>query len=590
MRSPIRTTVRLWAVAILAASVASCDDEGGSRGDIDNGDAATFDAGTPSNDGGRPTVAAPTFSLQPKNQTVAAGDKATFTVTASGAPSPSLQWQSSTDDGATWTDRGGATAATYTTSAVSIADSGTLFRVVATNSEGSATSAPARLTVTSVPTTVGKLVITSPPTVIRDDATAPVPIPAPNGAVVARAHTAGGRIILAQDSSKPQAPSLVSVRPDGTGRVVLVDASTLPTDTVALNLVAVAPNDTVYYMLVRGAGSDVHLGSIKSDGTGAATPVQLTGGATGMINVTFHGTVPFNDAALEARYKVRIFTNDSRLVYSETGSDGAQARVRVISPDLTVASTVLTNTPGHYESVCGVTPQGKVVYTRSRTSMGSIFDAFTVNLDGSGITQLNAAATTTLYDCSVTVSGRVLFRTSDPTNRTDLYLASAAGPVPLAVTADDEAFVGESADGRIVYVASDSVTGHQSLHVVEAGGGNMKTLTPKTDTAGPFGGLVALTPAGRAIIVRATIFGGPQSLHSVRLDGTGRVDLLPAGKFRGYEPFGVTANSRLIYRGTDATDSIRLFSLRTDALISAGVPDQTILRNDPTVHLSLLLD
>jgi hypothetical protein len=437
------------------------------------------------------------------------------------------------------------------------------------------------------PVSLGRLVISVPATVIGEDATNPVVLPAPNGAMQAIALSPNGRIILIEPSSTPSVNSLVSVLPDGTGRIVLVDASTF-TDAVNISLIAVAPNDTVYYGVSRGASFDYHLGSIKSDGTAAVAPVQLTGGATGHDNVSFVGAVAGNDVVVQARYKNRIFTNDSGLLFTEY-SGGVALRLRAMAPNLT-ASTILELTPGLYESVCGVTRDGRAIYARLRSPGGSVADVYSVNVDGTGNVALNPSTLTTVYSCMVTPAGRVLIRTNDPTTGFDLLLAQGGALVPLATTVDREAFLGDAADGRIVFQAEDNATSAISLHVVDATGTAMTTLSPKTDAAGAYGGLIALTPGGRAIFARATLFGGALSIHSVLLDGTGRLDLVPEGKFRADEELGATASGRLVYRGDDQFGSPRLYSMRTDALLPGGGPNQVVLSNNPNARLSLLLD
>jgi hypothetical protein len=87
---------------------------------------------------------APTFTLQPVSQTVAIGATVTFTAAASGNPTPTLQWRK---DGAALA---GATGPSLTLSAVTSANAGT-YTVIATNSGGSSTSAPATLVVNSGP-------------------------------------------------------------------------------------------------------------------------------------------------------------------------------------------------------------------------------------------------------------------------------------------------------------------------------------------------------------------------------------------------------------------------------------------------------
>lgn len=91
--------------------------------------------------------AAPSIVTQPANQTVVVGKTATFTVVASGSEPLTYQWQRGT------TAIMGATTATYTTPLTALADSGSSFRVVVTNSVGSAISNAATLTVNSAATT-----------------------------------------------------------------------------------------------------------------------------------------------------------------------------------------------------------------------------------------------------------------------------------------------------------------------------------------------------------------------------------------------------------------------------------------------------
>ena len=92
-----------------------------------------------------PTVTAPTITTQPANQTVIAGETATFSVTAAGTGPLSYRWQKGT------TPISGATSASYTTASTTNADSGSQFRVVVSNSAGIITSNKATLTVNAAP-------------------------------------------------------------------------------------------------------------------------------------------------------------------------------------------------------------------------------------------------------------------------------------------------------------------------------------------------------------------------------------------------------------------------------------------------------
>ncbi len=91
---------------------------------------------------------APTITTQPANQTLTAGQTATFAVVVSGTAPLSYQWQ---ENGV---NIAGATVASYTTPPTTTADSGSAFAVVVSNTAGTVASAAATLTVnpaTTVP-------------------------------------------------------------------------------------------------------------------------------------------------------------------------------------------------------------------------------------------------------------------------------------------------------------------------------------------------------------------------------------------------------------------------------------------------------
>ncbi len=93
---------------------------------------------------GAAAAVAPVFTTPPSAQTIVVGGSVTFTAVATGTPAPGFQWMK--DGGAI----AGATNASYTLAAVTIADAGA-YAVVASNSAGSVTSGVAQLTVNSPP-------------------------------------------------------------------------------------------------------------------------------------------------------------------------------------------------------------------------------------------------------------------------------------------------------------------------------------------------------------------------------------------------------------------------------------------------------
>ena len=111
---------------------------------------------------------AATIISQPTSQSVTVGNNAVFSVSASGLPAPSFQWQISTDGGVNWENISGATSGALTVPNVTIDDhNGNMYRVIVSNTidgvENNVTSNAVTLTVTE-----GGGFGTNPPTGIPD--------------------------------------------------------------------------------------------------------------------------------------------------------------------------------------------------------------------------------------------------------------------------------------------------------------------------------------------------------------------------------------------------------------------------------------
>ncbi len=85
--------------------------------------------------------------VQPVSQSVRAPASATFSVVATGTPTPTYQWQQEAPGQNSFSNISGATSASYTTPATTTSQSGTQIRVVVTNTAGSVTSSVVTLTV-----------------------------------------------------------------------------------------------------------------------------------------------------------------------------------------------------------------------------------------------------------------------------------------------------------------------------------------------------------------------------------------------------------------------------------------------------------
>jgi hypothetical protein len=104
----------------------------------------------PSNPGGVAVdslpLSSPVVTGNPVSRTVTAGQPASFTASATGTPTPTVQWQASIN-GVSFQNIPGAAQTTFTIAAASTSQSGDQFRAVFTNSAGSVTTAAAKLTV-----------------------------------------------------------------------------------------------------------------------------------------------------------------------------------------------------------------------------------------------------------------------------------------------------------------------------------------------------------------------------------------------------------------------------------------------------------
>ncbi|MDQ2838411.1 MAG: putative Ig domain-containing protein [Actinomycetota bacterium] len=93
---------------------------------------------------------APAITTNPSDQTVNPGTSVTFTAAASGVPTPTVQWQRSTNGGASFTNIAGATSTSYTFTTAA-GDNGNLYRAVFTNVVSTATTTAATLNVGTAP-------------------------------------------------------------------------------------------------------------------------------------------------------------------------------------------------------------------------------------------------------------------------------------------------------------------------------------------------------------------------------------------------------------------------------------------------------
>jgi phosphatidylinositol-3-phosphatase len=130
--------LRLSSLAAVALLIAGCSDDGSTPS---TATAPASPASPVSPVSPTPSATAPVITTQPANVTVTDGQPANFAVVASGTAPLSYQWRKNGSAIA------GATAATYSITASTAGDSGSVFSVTVGNAAGSVTSSKAVLTV-----------------------------------------------------------------------------------------------------------------------------------------------------------------------------------------------------------------------------------------------------------------------------------------------------------------------------------------------------------------------------------------------------------------------------------------------------------
>ncbi|MGA7796770.1 MAG: immunoglobulin domain-containing protein [Candidatus Acidiferrales bacterium] len=186
-------------------------------------------------------VAVPGFAIQPASQTVTVGHPANFSVTVTGTGPFTYQWQKNN------ANITGATSSTYTTPATVSGDNGAAFRVVVSNSAGSATSASATLTVDPAP--VAPSITTQPSNkTVTAGQTATFSVVAAGTAPLTYQWQKNNANISGATSASYTTPATVSGDNGATFRVIVTNPVTNITSnpaTLTVNPVVISPGTDV---------------------------------------------------------------------------------------------------------------------------------------------------------------------------------------------------------------------------------------------------------------------------------------------------------------------------------------------------------
>ncbi len=491
--------------------------------------------------------AAPAVTMQPADASVAAGGVAAFSAAATGAPSPLVRWQQSSNAGATWVDIGGATATSYSTAPVALADNGLKFRAVFSNAWGAVPSSAATLTVAAAP-------VGGPLTLLAGNVGAGAGwqdgtvarFSAPGGAAV----DAAGNVYVADTSNHV----IRKITPAG----VTTTLAGMPGSSGSLNGTGSAARFSSPHGVAVDAGGDLWVTDTenhtvrKITPAGVVTTVAGTAGVFGSADGT-GAAARFNNpwrltldgagniyVADRLNHTIRKITA-AAVVSTVAGSpgaigsaDGTGAAARFSRPSglaLDAAGNLFVAEWGN-QTIRKITPAGVVSTLAGKAGLVG-------NVDGTGV---NARFN---YPEGLAIDGSGTLYAADSQGQTIRKITPAGGVTTLAGSAgsagsDD----GNGAAARFKYPTGIAATPAGTVYVTEEGNHTVRAITPAGDVS---------TLAGSALVIGSA-------------DGTGA-----AARF--WMPFGVAIDAPgTVYVADSNNRTIRVITPAGVTSTLAGTP------------------
>ncbi len=344
----------------------------------------------------------PTISAQPASKTVAVGQTATFSVTATGTGALTYQWKK---NGAAIS---GATSSSYTTPAAVASDNGAVFTVTVTSPSGGATSSSATLTVNAPPT------ITAQPaskTVLAGQ-TATFTVTATGAAPLTYQWNNGGAAISGATSASYTTPATTTANSGSQFTVTVSNASgsvtsnaatlTVTSGTVLLNVgqttlnfssVNIGSTSLLPVSFTNAGNSNVTISNVMISGAGySASGIQtgqiMTPGQIATLNVSF---TPATAGLLPGSVTVTSNATNSPATITLSGT-GVQAVSHSVTLTWTASASTVTGYNVYKSSVSGG-PYSKVnsslvtttTYVDTAVSAGQIYYYVVTSVDSSGV-------------------------------------------------------------------------------------------------------------------------------------------------------------------------------------------------------------
>lgn len=308
---------------------------------------------------------APSISTQPANQTIFAGQTATFSVLANGTLPLSYQWRKN------GVAISGATNASYTTPSETTSDNGSRFSVVVSNSAGNATSNNATLTV-------------------NPDPVAPTITSQPASQTITAGQTATFSV-----AATGTTPLSYQWQKNGIAITGATSASyTTPAEATSDNgaLIAVVVSNSAGSATSNSAVLTVNAAPVPPSITTQPSNKTITAGQTATFSVTASGTATLTYQWNKNGTAISGATSRQYTTPTETTSDnGAQFTVVVSNSAGTVTSnaatlTVNAATPGALTSSTSSLTFGNVIVNNSSPLSFTLTNSGAVNITVSGVT------------------------------------------------------------------------------------------------------------------------------------------------------------------------------------------------------------
>ena len=368
---------------------------------------------------------APSIATQPTNQTVTAGQTATFTVMANGTAPLTYQWQKN------GTNIAGVTSASYTTSATTTSDSGSTFDVVVSNSAGTATSNPATLTVNTA--AVAPAITTQPANqTVTAGQTATFSVAASGTAPLSYQWNKNGAPISGASSSSYTTPTTTTSDNGALFTVVLSNAiGSVTSNAATLNVNAVSATVQVTTTQLPGAtwsgaynaplaasgGTTPYAWSLASGSLPNGLSLSSSGAISGTPSVlgSFPFTVQVKDAAAHtasSNLSINV-VNPAVSVAITSPANGATVSGTVTvsgtaSDTVSVSSVQVSIDNGAYSNTSGTTSWSYSLNTASLSNGSHTLTAKATDAAGLTATSspviITASNGTTASDCTLFAS------------------------------------------------------------------------------------------------------------------------------------------------------------------------------------------